>query len=249
MSEPSSNPCLPPVPEFSWSPLIPHLGEVATFNASQSLPGPGLGTTISKYSWDWGEVAVPTQSTLNSTQHLFSHECSCHVTLTITDSNGIIWSVTKIVTVINVLVDLKTEDIYSRPQDHLVIPGSLITITAIVRNSGTSPQNATIRINRESVTMAQQTILIKPQGSATLNATWDTTNFRPRVYRFDGYVLPVTNETETSNNLKSTWVQLIEPFSAGVAPGLLASTGIAILVLVGATFSISYVRKRRRPLD
>ncbi len=204
-----------------------------------------------------GKSSLP----LNSTAaHEFMHSCKCPVTLTVTDTDGISWSVTVIVVVIRSLVDLEAQDIQA---DHanLVTPGTVVTVKATVKNIGTVALNGTIQIILEAGHGQNKTLgtplsflNLGPNAFRETSATWDTGGYNPKVYRIDA-IVPVVAvnatlyENVTSNNVKSTWIQLIKPFSAGLSLDLLSSTGVGILVVLGGGFAVSWARRRRPPSD
>jgi hypothetical protein len=280
--------CRPPTVDFSWSPLAPHQGDQVIFNASASH-GPTNTTTITRYSWLWGEGSTPigtgaggtelclpgwcqtaNPEPLNSTVvHVFSVVKNCSVTLTVTDTDRISWSKTQVVNVSHFLIDLSTQDLTGTPKD-FVTPGAEINITATVKNAGTFPLNGSVSIILEvsqakglNKTLAQTPIMnLGPTSTTTLSVLWNTTGYDPKVYRVDAVIPSIINwpiraggnvtyynETDTTNNVKSVWIQLVTPFSAGLSPSLLETTGIGILVIVGGGITVSRVRRRRPPPD
>jgi PKD repeat protein len=80
----------PPTANFTWSPLIPKVGDVVTFDASSSILG---GGSILTYAWDFGDGNKTTTTTAIVT-HAFSNAATYLVTLNVTDSNGL-WNTTQ----------------------------------------------------------------------------------------------------------------------------------------------------------
>lgn len=76
-------PSSPPIANFSWSPLIPKVGELVTFDASLST---STGGTITEYEWNFGDGL--TASGLIAT-HTYASATVYNVTLNITDSQGL----------------------------------------------------------------------------------------------------------------------------------------------------------------
>ncbi len=76
----------PPAADFTWSPLIPKVGELVTFNASFST---STGGTITKYEWNFGDGL--TASGLIAT-HSYASAMAYNVTLNVTDSQGL-WDI------------------------------------------------------------------------------------------------------------------------------------------------------------
>jgi PKD repeat protein len=83
----------PPVPEFSYKPLEPMSGETVTFNASASHDtSPFDNVTIVSYEWDFSDG---TMSTGMISTHAYGEPGTYSVTLTVTDNNGNVRSITK----------------------------------------------------------------------------------------------------------------------------------------------------------
>jgi len=85
-----------PTADFTWTPLNPLAGALATFNASASTPN---GGTIVSYRWDFGDGNVTTVAD-PIILHSYAAYGTYSVNLTVTDSEGLSDSVTKPVTVI-----------------------------------------------------------------------------------------------------------------------------------------------------
>jgi len=89
-----SNLPLPPVALFTYSPLLPHVDETVTFNASTSYDPDG---TITRYEWDFGDGANATGVVVN---HIYTVPGDYTVNLTVTDDDSLISTTQKTVTVI-----------------------------------------------------------------------------------------------------------------------------------------------------
>ena len=72
-----------PVATFTYSPALPLVGEVVTFNASLSTPD---GANIVSYDWDFGDQTTGTGMIVNHTYTTFGNHT---VTLTVTDSEDL----------------------------------------------------------------------------------------------------------------------------------------------------------------
>jgi len=76
----------PPIADFTWSPLIPKVGELATFDASLSTSTAG---PIMEYEWDFGDGQTASAPTAN---HIYTNAAIYMVTLNVTDSKGL-WNI------------------------------------------------------------------------------------------------------------------------------------------------------------
>jgi PKD repeat protein len=74
-----------PTVAFTFSPTAPQVGQVVSFNASATRPGPGR--TIQSYFWDFGDGDQKT-TTSALTTHDFIAAGQYTVTLTVTDDAG-----------------------------------------------------------------------------------------------------------------------------------------------------------------
>ncbi|MGQ9538046.1 MAG: PKD domain-containing protein [Candidatus Bathycorpusculaceae bacterium] len=83
-AQPSSTPY--PIAEFTWSPIIPKVGETVIFDASASAPN---GGTITQYKWDFGDGH---QTTGKIVSHTYTSPNTYTVTLNVSDSNGL-WGI------------------------------------------------------------------------------------------------------------------------------------------------------------
>jgi len=84
-----------PVAVFSWSPGYPILGEIVTFNASDSYDSDGL---ILSYEWNFGDGNVTTTSTPIIT-HVYANIGNYTVVLIITDDDGLSGTATNVLSV------------------------------------------------------------------------------------------------------------------------------------------------------
>ena len=88
-------PPLPPIALFNYTPLTPVVGELITFNASQSYDPDGF---ITKYEWDFGDGNI-TNTTEGIITHSYSLAGNYMVNLTATDNDGVINLTSKVVPV------------------------------------------------------------------------------------------------------------------------------------------------------
>jgi parallel beta-helix repeat protein len=75
-----------PVASFSWSPSVPEVDELVTFDASASMPN---GGEIVSYEWDFGDGKYASGKTVT---HQYSFAGNYTVTLNVTDSEGL-WDI------------------------------------------------------------------------------------------------------------------------------------------------------------
>lgn len=80
-----------PYVDFTWTPVSPELGEIATFNAT-ACEDPD-GGTIESYTWDFGDGTDPVTTTEPYINHSFSeyNDAGYPVNLTVLDDDGETW--------------------------------------------------------------------------------------------------------------------------------------------------------------
>lgn len=94
---PLMNPWIPgaPIAYFNYSPKLPNIGEIVTFNASASHDYQG---SIITYAWDFGDDNTTISSNPVIT-HNYTAKGSYLVNLTVTDDDGLSRSITRSITV------------------------------------------------------------------------------------------------------------------------------------------------------
>ena len=78
----------PPIANFTWSPLVPRVGELVTFDASSSIPD---GQPIVDCEWNFGDGQTASGLTV---VHTYTSATTYLVTLNVTDSNNL-WNTTQ----------------------------------------------------------------------------------------------------------------------------------------------------------
>jgi len=254
--------CKPPLVDFTFSPVQPSLGSTVTFNASASKT-PNVGAQISKYTWFWEEICHTVASIQDTSDPMIPHTfCNAqiyHVTLTVTDTLGISWAITKSIQVIYVFVDVTYGGIDLDHQFN-VYPGTVVQIKAGIRNNSTLPLNATLTMTLDTgKTLGNGTFNLAERGgkgatTGTLGPVpWDTTDYAPRVYRIEIKVGSNVPQNVTTDKTASTFIQLVvRPPGGTFSLSLFQSTGLGLIVLIGLLAGLARFRKKpsweREPL-
>ncbi|OLD12818.1 hypothetical protein AUF78_17605 [archaeon 13_1_20CM_2_51_12] len=246
----SGNPCTPSSPNFTWSPAEPAAGTIVAFYGNISTHPSGV--TIRDYFWNFGDRTNqnPYQDThTNSTaQYTYHSVGTFSVTLTISDSYNINSSITQQVTVHNANVEIGVSNIIVQPGAILLVPGVIVRITAYIQNYGANPVNDTASLILDGRLLNQTSVVnLAISSEVTITAVWNTTHFLPNAYRLDAYVPPLPNQTDTSHNRKTVWIQLILPSPGGL--GLWPSSAIGVAVLGTIGYGVTRLRRRGIPLD
>jgi len=98
---------LSPVASFTYSPTAPYVGDIVTFNASDSYDPDGY---IVSYLWDFGDGSLPVNKTTPTTTHIYVASGNCTVVLSVTDNEGISGTTAKIATISRAPVAVFTHD-------------------------------------------------------------------------------------------------------------------------------------------
>ena len=256
---PSTVACTPPLVSFTVSPQIPVKNGFTVFNGSSTVPS--AGGKITDYSWSWvpdGGTRGSIDTHLSSTAEVsYKVAGTFSVTLTVTDSNGLRASATHEIVIIDSTVDIGISAVTLSPSNQNVIPGTLISIYAKLRNSGFTPQNVTLLIRIQGLILNKTSERnLGGQSEISLTAKWDTTGLPPKMYRVEAFAPELTNSTSgaviesdyvngvDTNNIAYQWVQLVAPFPGGLL-GLFPSFGLGIVVLGGAGYTVSRLRRRK----
>jgi hypothetical protein len=252
--------CKPPIAKFTVTPARPLVFRTITFNASASTItnlGPPSATIKTLY-WDFGDLTSDKAPTLpngqpNSTiQHQYHNTCNCSVTLGVTDTYNATAYSTLVIGVIAVFINVYPIINRVIPQFR-VSPGTTVQIIIYVVNNSTFPEDGSVSVKLDDgriVSQPQSFHLGAFRQQTTVTEQWITNaSYATRVYRIDAVVPPIPGANKTSNNIASTFVELISSPPTGLASlNLLQSSGLAILVLAGVVFGASRFL-RRKPVE
>lgn len=131
----------PPIAIFSFTPVIPKVGEVVTFDASASIDPDG---TITNYRWDLGDGTVLEGPDQAMTTHVYESAGTFQVTLVVVDDQGA-ESLPQSLTI--VVEELPPPSFLGIPLNILIIAGAVVggviaailIIRAITRGAPTPP--------------------------------------------------------------------------------------------------------------
>lgn len=245
----SGNPCTPSAPDFTWFPNKPAVKGVVTFYGNLSKSSPG--SSISDYFWNFGDgitTSTVHRGTNSTSTHIYLSVGNWSVTLSITDSFNIVTSITHQITTHNADVEIGISNVDVAPGTLLLLPGVIIHLTASVHNYGGVPVNDTASLILDGRELNKTSVQnLAPGSEVKITAVWDTTNYAPNAYRLDAYTPPIVNQTDTSHNLKTVWIQLILRNPGGLGMWPTGALGLAVLGSIG--YGVARLRRRSIPLD
>jgi len=164
-------PLMSPYASFTYSPPSPSVGELVTFDASNSYDPDGQ---IVSYIWNYGDG---TTGSGKITQHIYNASGSYSVILRVTDDDGLNGTTTQYIYVMpSMLVhDIAITNVEAFPTK--VMPGDPTTISVTVENQGHFKETFSVIVfYDDAIAAPQQTVAeLVAKASTTLNFTWDTT--------------------------------------------------------------------------
>jgi PKD repeat protein len=234
-------PLVPPVASFTFSPTEPLARETVTFNASQSYDPDGI---IVSYMWNFGDGTVITEPDPLAT-HVYTKDGTYNVTLTVKDDDGLLKYIRKTITVLPVH-DVAVISVTPSPTE--VTSGENMTISVVVKNEGTVPENFTVTVYSNDTTIDTQTVTnLDANSSKTLDFTWDTTNVMEGSYVIKAEASQVTGETDTADNtLTSDVVVTVKPPPFLIFPFLGIIGLILLLIVIIALAFGAYIYLKRK---
>lgn len=267
----SGAPCRPPSVKITVTPPVPSQGSLVSFNVTTIEHN--ANAKVNSYLWDWGDGSVSqVQTNLTKLEtHTFdvllglSSNCvnlkACPVTLTVFDSELVIWKTTIIIPIVHLFIHLSVGGIQIDHQSS-VVPGTLVHITADIVNYSLIAENATLNISLEQTKLKAANFSLAPPGTSgasttgSLSAVWDTSNYSPRAYaivvRINDTVSAqpvagsfIREQNTTANNVATNYVILVVPQTLGtLSLNLIQSTGLGILIIAAVVFGLTrFLRK------
>lgn len=187
-----------PEANFWYTPILPHIGETVTFNASLSTPNGGV---IILYEWDFG-----TGDLLSTHEpiavYTYTSQGVYNVTLTVTDSENLsdtTWQLVYVelqpkrdIAIINVTLS-----------DREAYVGNIIEIYVVVKNFGDISESFNVSVYyNEHFMDAERLTNLYPLEEAIVVLQWDSTNALPyQNYTIKAEISKLENEINLTNNL------------------------------------------------
>jgi PKD repeat protein len=209
----------PPIANFTWSPLVPRVGELVTFDASSSIPG---GQPIVDYEWDFGDSQKASGLTV---VHTYTSAATYLVTLNVTDSNGL-WNATQQQVTVQCQLTMATNFGMTTPSvgNHWYDSGSQVTISATAPPVGVGERyvwNGWTGTGTGSYTGTSNTATVTMSGPVTETASW--------THQY--YLTVLTNPSGIGMILGAGW------YDANAAVPLKAPTNLGVYRLITMPFS------------
>lgn len=230
-----TNLSLPAIPEFTYSPLLPEIGEIITFDASASHDPDG---SITSYAWDFGDGTKGTGIIID---HSYDTAGEHLVKLTVTDITRL--NSTKTISLrIRYTHDVAVVKIVTSKSE--VNIGDDLVITAIVFNAGTETETFTVSFyygdsNAGTLTATN----LAADVNATLDFTWKTGSVAEGTYRIKAVAAAVSGEISTADNALIDGTVTLKSTSQPLPLSLIAGgVGAAAIVCIAAFW---YLRRSR----
>jgi hypothetical protein len=126
--------------------------------------------------------------------------------------------------------------------------GSSLSITIVVKNLGTVPENSTIIALAGNLAVANQNFTnLLPGHNITVTLIWHTSGFDPGAYSIGGQVLGVSGETSPQNNILRSSESVTLTTSTSILQSSYLELGliIALIVLI-AVIALLVLQARRK---
>jgi PKD repeat protein len=164
-----------PVASFVYEPLEPKVGELVTFDATESIPGED---SIVSYEWDFDDgntTATPDPVIA----HVYGNSGTFNVTLTVTNTEGLSDKTWKLITVVSAIKhDITVVSVNaSTPHEY---PGRVVNITVVVKNNGEVSETFDVITYRDAIPIGTAHVNDLSVGeNTTIVFSWDTTGLAP----------------------------------------------------------------------
>jgi len=253
----------PPVPEFTYSPSIPGLNEIITFNASASTTTTPL--EIIEYQWDFDDGTTKTYvkgvNLTDTTTHSFAVGGTYSVSLTVIDdfdaTGTVIETMYNTTGMPQIWYDIfctKTTDVEVKlghniavtdveVSDEEVAPGETVSIDVTVLNKGMEAESFAVVAYYDDKPIETQSVTdLNPDAEETLIFEWDTTGVAGGTYEISAQAIDVVGEADPLDNEfidGEVTVTLGEPF-----PTTLVVGGVVVVAII-AVILFMYLRKKK----
>jgi len=189
-----------PIASFNWSPSVPEVSELVTFDASASMP---IGGEIVSYKWDFGDGSYASGKTVT---HRYSSAANFTVTLNVTDSEGL-WDIEQ--KQIKVKAPPPPLPVSISPTSASILVGQSVTFISTV-SGGYTPYTYQWYLNGDPVSGATSAswtftptasgiyyIHLKVTDSKANTAQSDTARITAATVPVGGYSIPIQVPTKT----------------------------------------------------
>jgi len=192
-----------PVASFTYSPEEPLRNRTVTFDASGSTPN---GGTIDSYAWDFGDGTTDSGMVVD---HIFAEVGTYTVTLNVTDSEGLVNSVTHDVTV-SMKHDVAVVSVEIPLVQRSVWAGAGVSITIVVRNEGSETETFNVTTYYDDHIIETRLVTnLTPDASQELKITWDTSDVSAGEYNITAEAILVGEPVENlANNKNATQISV-----------------------------------------
>jgi PKD repeat protein len=183
-----------PVAAFSFTPETPVVGQVVTFDASESYD---LNGYIVGYLWNFGDG---TNDTGMIVEHIYVTHGTFTITLTVIDNDGLTDTAKAEITVSPIEVhDVAIFNVIPHPTT--VVAGDLVTIEVEVENQGDFPESFDVTTYYDDAKIATKSVAeLAADESTDLTFTWNTTGVSEGVYTIKAVASVVEGEEDIDDN-------------------------------------------------
>jgi chitodextrinase/predicted thioesterase len=224
-----------PVANFTYSPAVPFVNQMVTFNASKSVPGANTtqAAPIIKYAWNFGDGTNGVGMIAN---HMYSEPGTYTVILNVTDSQGV-WNTTS-ATITILCHDVGVINVIPSPTE--VTVGENVAIIVVVKNNGSAAETFNVTAYANTTAIGTKTVTNLAIGATqSLTFTWDTAGVAAGSYTIKA-VAPLAGDISPGDNVLADGQVKVTPI---IDVGVISVTPSPTEVTVGENVAITVVVK------
>lgn len=239
----------PPVAEFTYSPSVPGINEIITFDASAS--NATIPLEIIEYQWDFEDgttkVYVKDVNLTDITTHSYAAGGTYSVSLTVIDDSSMpqlwydLYSTKTTAVEVKLSHNIAVTDVEA--SDEAVAPGETVFIDVTVLNKGTEPESFNVVAYYDDNLIETKSVTgLNPDAEETLIFEWDTTDVVGGTYKISAKATDVVGEGSPLDNEfidGDVTVKSGEPF-----PTTLVVVGVVVVAIIAAILFV-YLRKKK----
>jgi PKD repeat protein len=215
----------PPTANFTFTPMVPAVGQDVLFNGNSSMDPDG---TVRIWSWSFGDGYYQQYFGYPFAEHIYNSPGNYTVTLTVTDDSGLIASKTLTIRVIpRPQHDVGLFFVQAYPS--VAVSGQQISLEAGIGNIGSNSSTVELTFYYNGRVAVTQRGLLIASSVNYIYVQWDTTGVASGNYTISATVFLPGDPTPADNSLSDGQVMILPPPILTLVP---SSGPVGTLVVV-----------------
>jgi len=217
---------VPPMANFTFSPVTPVAGETVTFNATSSFDPDG---SIRNWFWDFSDPLGFSSGSGPVVEHSFSHAGAYAVSLEVEDNTGLTNRMVRGIMVASISHDVAVS--FVSVSSRMAVSSQPVFIVVELRNNGLFNETVSLSVYYDShiITTLENIFLQVPSPTCGLcqfgvseQIVWNTSVVPPRGYTISATVFLASDQNLSNNNLVGDSITILPAPILRVTP----STGV-----------------------